>query len=399
MYKDRPLRFGVFLNPFHKVGLNPHLTLQRDLDLARHLDALGYDELWYGEHHSSGAETIASPELMIAAASQITRRIRLGTGVASLPYHNPYTMADRIVQLDHITRGRMMFGAGPGQLLQDATMLGIDPATQRPRMEEALEIMLRLFAGETVTHNSDWFRLQDAELQHRPFSNFEVAVTAIISPSGPKLAGRLGAGLLTLGSTTPFGVDLLAEHWKVAQTEAAAYGKTVERSSWRLLSQVFVAESMDEAIKEVDYGLRAWLEHHSRLQPGAVAPVPGVSTRQMVEDLNAAGKAVIGTPDMVVTHLRNLAEKSGGYGCFLLNGAEVARWPAMLRHYELMAEEVFPHFTGQLMPVQRALDRVIASGNEAAQATARSQQASRQVYEKELQDRAKLGPLSARGPG
>jgi limonene 1,2-monooxygenase len=382
MYSDRPLRFGVFLMPFHKVGTNPNLNLRRDIELAGILDDLGYDELWYGEHHSSGAETIASPELIVAAAGERSSRIRLGLGVASLPYHNPYTLADRIVQLDHMTRGRMMFGAGPGQLLQDATMLGIPPSEQRPRMEESLQVMMRLFAGERVTQKSGWFTLQDAEIQLRPYSNFEVAVTAIFSPSGPRLAGRLGASLLTLGATSPEGVALLADHWDVMQTEAKAFGKVVDRSSWRVLGQIFIAETMEEAVREVDFGLRAWLEHFSRVQPGAEHP-GSKSTRQIVEDLNAAGKTVIGTPDMAIAQLEKLKEKSGGYGCFLLNGAEVARWPAMLRHYRLMAEEVFPHFTGQLVPLQRAIDRVEATGSETARATARSQQESREAYAKE----------------
>ena len=267
MYSDQPLRFGVFLMPFHKVGTNPNLNLRRDIELAGILDDLGYDELWYGEHHSSGVETIASPELMVAAAAERSTRIRLGLGVASLPYHNPFTLASRIVQLDHMTRGRMIFGAGPGQLLQDATMLSISPAEQRPRMEESLTIMMRLFAGERITHESNWFRLQDAEIQHRPYSKFEVAVTAMMSPSGPKLAGRLGASMLTLGATTPEGIKLLANHWEVVQTEARAVGKEANRSSWRVLGQVFVAETMEEAIQEVDFGLRAWLEHFSRVQP------------------------------------------------------------------------------------------------------------------------------------
>jgi limonene 1,2-monooxygenase len=389
-YPDEPLRFGVFLNPFHKVGLNPTLAMQRDVELAQHLDRLGYDELWYGEHHSSGTETVASPELMIAAASQRTTQIKLGTGVASLPYHNPYTLADRIVQLDHLTRGRMMFGAGPGQLLQDAQMLGIPPAMQRPRMEEALEVMLRLFRGETVTHKSDWFVLERAELQLRPYSNFDVAVTAIMSPTGPKLAGRLGTGLLTLGSTSTFGVDLLAEHWRVMQAEAQAHGQTVSRKSWRCLGQMFIAETMDEAIKEVDYGLRSYLEHLSRLQPGAEAP-GDASTAALVEKLNSTGRGVIGTPEMAARHLRKLAEKSGGYGCFLLTGADLASWPAMLRHYELIAEEVMPLFKGQIVPLQRALDRVVASGTEAAQATARSQEAARQTYHSEVAERDRRG--------
>src|SRR5687768_7616189 len=110
----RKLRAGVFLAPFHPVDEDPTLAIQRDLELMEHLDRIGFDEAWIGEHHSAGYEIIASPEMFIAAAAERTRRIRLGTGVISLPYHHPLMVADRIVQLDHMTRGRVMLGVGPG---------------------------------------------------------------------------------------------------------------------------------------------------------------------------------------------------------------------------------------------------------------------------------------------
>ncbi len=127
-----PLRFGIFMPPMHKTGVNPTLALHRDLELIEHLDRLGYAEAWIGEHHSAGIELIASPEVFIAAAAERTKHIKLGTGVNSLPYHHPFILADRIVMLDHLTRGRMMFGAGPGQLTSDAAMLGIDPDAAAP---------------------------------------------------------------------------------------------------------------------------------------------------------------------------------------------------------------------------------------------------------------------------
>src|SRR5918995_332130 len=113
---DWPLKFGIFLAPFHPVGQNPTLALERDLDLLEHLDSLGFDEAWIGEHHSAGFEIIASPEVFIAAAAERTKHIKLGTGVSSLPYHHPLILADRIVLLDHLTRGRFQFGVGPGAL-------------------------------------------------------------------------------------------------------------------------------------------------------------------------------------------------------------------------------------------------------------------------------------------
>ena len=157
---DGRLKFGIFLAPFHPVGQNPTLALERDLQLVEHLDALGFDEAWFGEHHSAGYEIIASPEVFIAAAAQRTKHIRLGTGVSSLPYHHPFMLADRMVLLDHLTRGRVMFGVGPGALPSDAFMMGIDPAKQRDMMEESLEAILQLLAGETVTMETEWFKLR-----------------------------------------------------------------------------------------------------------------------------------------------------------------------------------------------------------------------------------------------
>src|SRR3989449_10439138 len=165
---DSPDRmsFGIFLAPFHRIGDNPTWSLHRDLELIEFLDRLTYDEAWIGEHHSAGYEIIASPEVFIAAAAQRTRHIRLGTGVSSLPYHQPLILADRMVLLDHLTRGRVMFGVGPGALPSDAYMMGIDPATQRQRMEESLgAIMALLTAHEPVSLQSEWFTLRDARLQ------------------------------------------------------------------------------------------------------------------------------------------------------------------------------------------------------------------------------------------
>ena len=241
----------------HLVGTNPTLNLQRDLELIEHLDRLGYDEAWIGEHHSAGSETIASPEVMIAAAAERTRHIKLGTGVSSLPYHHPLVLADRIVMLDHLTRGRMMFGVGPGQLTTDATMLGIDTNEQRRMMEESFDVMMALFKGETVTVHSDWFTCEGARLQMHPYSDplFDVAVAASISPAGPKTAGKHGAGLLSIAATNPLGFEMLAGHWKVMEEQAAHYGTVVDRRKWRMMGPMHIAETEEQALENCRYGL------------------------------------------------------------------------------------------------------------------------------------------------
>ena len=175
MAEFRTLRAGIFLPPFHPNDEDPLLCMERDFELMQWLDKLDYAEAWIGEHHSGGYEIYGQPELFIATAAERTPRIRLGTGVISLPYHHPLMEADRIVQLDYQTRGRAMFGFGPGALSSDAHMLGVPVSNSRDRMAEALDIIVRLLDGETVTAHSDWYTLRDARSAAAPALLFEAA--------------------------------------------------------------------------------------------------------------------------------------------------------------------------------------------------------------------------------
>ena len=165
------LRFGYFIAPFHRAGTNPTLALQRDLELIEHLDAIGYDEVWIGEHHSAGSEIISSPEVFIAAAAERAKRIRFGTGVISLAYHNPLWAADRLMLLDHLTHGRVIGGVGPGSLPTDSAMIGLTPTDTRELLETNLDIVVRLLAGETVTAKTATHELFDAQLQLAPYAD------------------------------------------------------------------------------------------------------------------------------------------------------------------------------------------------------------------------------------
>jgi limonene 1,2-monooxygenase len=249
------LRFGGFFAPYHEPTENPTLALQRDLELIALLDRLGFDEAWVGEHHSTGWETIASPEMFLAVAAERTSHIRLGTGAVSLPYHHPLMVADRIVLLDHLTRGRINFGVGPGGHLTDAAMLGLEPARLRDMQAESLEVIIRLFTElEPFSVQSDWFALNDAVLQLRPFQRPypPIATTSMESPGGMQLAGRFGAGVLSLAvSRGPRGPLDLAAHWRIAEESAAAAGQTVSRSEWRLVVPIHVAESKQQAVEDV----------------------------------------------------------------------------------------------------------------------------------------------------
>ena len=258
------LRFGIFMAPFHQAGENPTLAIERDLDLIAHLDKLGFDEAWIGEHHSAGTEIIASPEIFIATAAERTRHIKLGTGVVSVAYHNPYMVAERAVLLDHITRGRFMLGVGPGSLPTDAIMLGLDPTETRPLLEEGLDVIMRLLTTEEpVTSHTKAWNLVDARLHLRPYSNplFEVAVPAVASPSGPRLAGKYGVGLLSIGATQAAGFDALGLHWGVMEERAATFGTVADRARWRLVGLMHIAETKEQAAKDVDHGIRQWFDY------------------------------------------------------------------------------------------------------------------------------------------
>ena len=345
------MRFGIFLAPFHRPDENPTLALQRDLELIQRLDELGYDEAWIGEHHSAGSEIIASPEVFIATAAERTKRIRLGTGVSSLPYHHPLLLADRMVLLDHLTRGRTMLGVGPGALASDAFMLGIEPAQQRDMMEEALEAIIALLTSdEPVTRKTSWFTLQDARLQLRPYTDpcFEIAVAAMVSPSGPRLASRFGCSLLSVSATTVEGFSALGSHWDVMEERSAKLGTTVDRARWRLVGPMHIADSVEQAREDVHFGMERWLYYFTRVAALPLLPpeMADVKIDDLIDLMNMSGLAVVGTPDMAIDAIRRLEKQSGGFGTYLFMSHEWADRPQTLRSYELFARYVMPAING-----------------------------------------------------
>jgi limonene 1,2-monooxygenase len=358
------MRFGLFMAPFHPTGQNPTLALERDLELLEHLDRLGFHEAWIGEHHSGGYEIIASPEVFIAAAAARTKHIRLGSGVNSLPYHHPLLLADRFVLLDHLTRGRAMLGCGPGQLTSDAHMLGIPADEQRPRMEEALDAIMALLRGEIVTMHTDWFTLQDARLQLRPYSepSLEIAVAASISPTGARAAGKHGTGLLSIAATTKQGFDAIGTHWKTWNDVAAQHGNTADRAQWRLVGPMHLAETKEQARKDVEYGIVPFSHYFTHVLPAG--PTRGDTAQEIIDNVDEDGFAVIGTPDDAIAKIQSLVDESGGFGTFLLFGHDWASPEATRRSFELFARYVMPRFNGQLVAPQASCDWVTGSGGE-----------------------------------
>jgi limonene 1,2-monooxygenase len=356
------LRIGAFLAPHHPIGEHPMLQFRRDLDFVEHLDRLGYDEFWCGEHHSSGWETIASPEMFLAAAGERSKRIRLGTGVISLPYHHPFNVAQRIVQLDYMTGGRAIFGSGPGALASDAHTLGIDPMVQRDRQDEAISIIRRLFKGERVTATSEWFTLQDAALQLLPLQeDIPFVVASQISPSGMTLAGKHGIGIISIGSMSDEGLQSLPQQWAFAEASAAKHGQTADRRQWRVLLSWHVAETREKARVEARDGL---LRHHNEYILGTLQR-PGLqqfkSPDEAVDKMafTDGAAATIGTPDDLVAKIKSVLEVSGGFGTVVGFVHDWANPENTLHSWDLVARYVVPQINGHLAALRKSQKFVI----------------------------------------
>jgi limonene 1,2-monooxygenase len=345
--------FGIFLAPFHRAGDNPTLAMRRDMELVEWLDHLGYDEAWIGEHHSAGWELIASPELFIAAAAERTRHIRLGSGVTSLPYHHPFMVAQRFVQLDHMTRGRAMLGCGPGALVSDAYMLAIEASEQRRMMDQSLDAITRLLRMEPVTMKTDWFEMREARLHLAPYTepHFKIAVASTQTPAAMVAAGKYGLAVLSLGAGIPGGPEALSKQWQIAEDEAARHGRSMERKEWRLVVNMHCAEDDEEALRQVRHGER--IETISYFEETLGRPA-GRADDPLREGVRM-GTTLVGSPETIITGLNRLIELSrGGCGGFMFRAHEWANRKHTLESFELFARWVMPQFQG-------STDSIIAS--------------------------------------
>ncbi len=344
---DWPLRTGIFLAPFHPVGQNPTLALERDLELITRLDELGFDEAWIGEHHSAGYEIIASPEVFIATAAERTKNLRLGTGVSSLPYHHPLMLADRMVLLDHLTRGRVMLGCGPGALPSDAYMMGIDTQEQRHMMEESLEAIVALLEGkERVTREAGWFTLRDAELQLRPVlggtrdrsrrtdlarrSPRRGPVRAAASCRSARRRPAASTSSVHTGMSWRNGPPSSAPRSTVASGDSSVRCTSPRPKSRR-------ARTSSSAWPSGSTTSSGWRRYPWRLKARtstssthSTPPASPRSARQTWPSPRSSG----------------LIDQSGGFGTFLFMAHEWADREATLHSYELFARYVAPLFQG-----------------------------------------------------
>ena len=343
------MQFGVFIPPHHvPTNYNPTLALQQDIEIVKLLDNIGYDEAWFGEHHSGGVELINDPMLFIAHVAPQTRNLRLGTGVVSLPSHNPLWVADKLALLDHLTRGRVILGVGPGALASDAAMIGIKPSEQRDALDFDMDVLMHLLTSdEPISVETSRYKLVEARLQldfyqdpHPP-----IVAAAVVSPSGPRIAGKHGLGLISIGATMKAGVDVLAMHWDVLEARAKEFKQKADRDAWRIVNIMHLAKTKDQAIKDIQHGLKDWCEYNKYTAAAPQIQVSGNDISGYLEWIGDNASVVIGTYKDAIEHIESLIEISnGGFGNFLLFDHNWCELETKKQHYELFANYVIPHF-------------------------------------------------------
>ena len=366
------MRFGAFLAPHHPIGENPMLQIQSDLGFVQHLDDLGFDEFWCGEHHSTGWEIIASPELFLAAAAERTQRIKLGTGVISLPYHHPFMVAQRLVQLDYQSRGRVIFGSGPGALPSDAHTLGLDPMLLRSRQDESIGIIKRLFSGERFSYESEWFTLRDAKLQLRPLQkNMEFVVASTFTPSGMTLSGKYETGVISIGGMASQGLKSLARQWGFAEESALKHGTQIARRNWRVLMSWHIAETREQAREQAKEGL---FRHNNEYSTRALRPDDGPIYKTPDEAVDATafsgvGNAVIGTPDDLINKIKEMVDLTGGFGAVIGFAHDWANRENTKNSWDLVARYVVPEVNSMLLDYRDSIEFVVNNRETWARAT------------------------------
>ena len=353
------MKFGYFGMPSHPPERGLADGVQWDLQVIRWLDELGFDEAWFGEHHTAPWEPHPAPDLLIAQALQQTERIRLGPGGFLLPYHHPAELANRVAMLDHISGGRLNFGVAASGLPSDWAMFHVDGASgvNRDMTREALDIILRLWS-ETAPfdHDGQFWQVSKPEpmygfLKHhiRPLQQPHppIGVAGLSQGSDTlKLAGERGYLPMSLNLNPNY----VASHWAAVEEGAARAGRTADRSDWRMVREVFVADTDEEAVR---WSIRA---HMGRMYSEYFLPLLSefgflehlkhdthVADSDVTAEYCAVHNWIIGSPDTVAGKIEQIFDDVGGFGQLLVFGFDYADDPEPWRHsLELLAREVRP---------------------------------------------------------
>lgn len=357
------MKFSIFMMPLHHPTENPSLAFERDIELIRYCDELGYDEFFIGEHHSGGWETMPAPEMALAKASAHAHRIRLGTSVISVPFHHPFHVAERMAFLDHLTRGRAILGVGPCALVTDKNLFGLSTDRLYPMMAESVEIIVRLLeSGEPVDYDGQFWTIKQMRLQLRSYQQprMPLAIASSGNPISLELAGKHGMLFLSPAGKNVRNNQTKAEQWKTVESIAAKHGTPTARDNWRIATCVYLAESREEAWRDVEASIARDLQYFAAI--GLKAPYEAYPGQPLGEITARSGADrrdwIIGTPDDAIAHIERMQAETGGFGGLMLATHEWAVTDKLRRSYELFARYVMPHFRGHTAGYQDEWRRI-----------------------------------------
>ncbi len=357
------MKISFFMMPIHHPSENPSLAYERDIALIEYADSLDFDEFYIGEHHSGGWETIPAPEMALAMAAARAKRIRLGTSVISVPYHHPFHLAERMAFLDQLTRGRVIFGVGPSNLVSDIKLFDIPPGDLRPMMRESVDIIVRLLESpEPFDYEGRFWKLRNVCLQVRSYQNprMPLAIASAGSRGAIDLAARYGMILLSFGGEK-IGENLaLSEQWPYMEECARRHGTRVSRENWRITTHLHLAESREKAwadieecaLRDINYFMEIGLKAAYEAYPGQ--PRSEITLRSAA----AQRHWIVGTPDDAIEIIGKMQEETGGFGGLMLTTHEWVGDQKIRASLELFARYVMPHFRGHARDLQNAWSRM-----------------------------------------
>jgi limonene 1,2-monooxygenase len=348
------MKFGVFTMPEHYPWDNWALSYQRDIDQMVLAEKLGFDEYWIGEHHTGGYENVPAPDLMIAKASALTHRIKLGTGVVNLPYHDPFLVAERMALLDNLCHGRLLYGFGAGGLPSDWSLFNMEGDVMRPRMREAIDIISQLnSAREPISYEGQFWQGENRRLQVLPYKGRipEYTIAGLTGTSSFGLAGERGMGSLSVMFTPPKfqnnpSFSDLTMHAAAMEeaSQAAGHPANAARRNWRVVREVYIADDRETAIKEMR---KAFNDSYGYLLDLGMGPLMKLDEAMDDSEISLEwcienGPWVVGSPDDAIQIIKGLYEKTGGFGTFVMNGRDWASSDRVNRSMELFARYVIP---------------------------------------------------------
>jgi natural product biosynthesis luciferase-like monooxygenase protein len=338
------MKFAAYAMPSYapEFGLDQGQFLRATVDHLVAAEALGFDSVWVNEHHFHryGGMMPALPT-MLAALSQRTRRVRLGTSVVVLPLHHPLQVAEQMAMVDLLSDGRLEFGIGRGFVAHDYEVLGVSYADAQDRLLDSLEVIRKAWSGQTFSHQGPYYEFTDVEVwptpRQRPHPPVWIACSN--TPRNFAWVGEHGYNLLTIGYVRP--IAALAELTRVYRDASAAAGHAPSAAIATHYHTV-VAEDRQQARRIAEQALREHvrLNRESRsLAKFEVAPTAEpLSIGQLVDE----GRLIAGDPDDCARLLRLVADQTGCTETHCLFQFGTIPFDQARRSMELFAQHVIP---------------------------------------------------------